>query len=334
MVYHSEGDLKELGDKVSKAALDALDREERGGPSTSSPTWDARPWYSQLAERFTVFSVPDPRNANHAISELETLALQLNPDGLTDVSGSLSGHVAGKTIRGGERMKLKIDDVIDTLIEYWHGDASDNFRRNYLYKLKYAGMLQGYVADTLRVSLEASKKLRLSALDDIWHIGHKAIDCLNALGRAKVRDTIVAVTVAEAVVSILAAVPTGGASIAAGVLAEATEQTVSRSAMGVAKDIGFAANNAAKNLREYDSISRDIMGPTSFDVVNNMIDALTDVATVAIDTNTQITRFLSSVQDNMSSIKAPHPSDLSNLQRGKNKQDRDKRLKHDFYGTA
>ena len=349
MAYYTKDRLQKRGDDVYQAALDALRREYAKGPQDPEPPeLYGRQWYSHIPQRFTAFAMPDPKNAESAIAALAAVALDLNPQVLRDdAARSLSTEIPKDAGALGIRDRIHIDNLIDTLVEYWHGDASDNFRRHYLYPLKYAGLLQGVVATALSLSLKAEVESRRAAHHDVWAIADKTIKALDTVGHTKTANAVAAFTVVEAVAAVVAAVPTGGASIAADTAAatagsaaeagvEAAQTTAASTAVDTAKKIGSAAKGLHSSVTGLDTSTKDLSGGTVNEVINNMVEALSKVVDTIDSTHSAIWKYLQAIDGIIDRLKPPRPGSLTNLEPT---DDRTRKstsvhiLEDKFYGT-
>lgn len=169
-----------------------------------------------LPRYFTAFSVPDPDSVNEVLTEpfyrtagtlVPNLRLtrkyggQLSADSLAD-SGPYVEPVGGM-------VKL----ILGNHMKHWEGDAAEKFH-GYCLRHEEAASRQNQLALNLAEAIDAHLELRRRQLTDVWSIGEKTIQTLDALDAwcTRKKTTQNVLTVVGAIAAVLVVVSTDGAA--------------------------------------------------------------------------------------------------------------------------
>jgi ribosomal protein L21E len=201
MAFHTEAELRKLGEDVAKAAEGAYLREQAdqahksgaSGHGFSIPMPGDR-FYTHYPELYASFATPDPNGMQRALNTLGSMSFALkhdfpilDPGGtdvpVPDISGGV-GDLAGKDT------PVQISQNVAYKIQGWHGHAKDAFQEKILTKFEEKVDNQVAAVNMLAVSLAMHMHLRKKLNDDVWDIGRKSIETFDKVERFNVGDAI------------------------------------------------------------------------------------------------------------------------------------------------
>ncbi len=171
---------------------------------------------ADLPRYFTALSVPDPDGIREVLTEpfyrtAGTLVPNLR---LTRTTG---GHLSTDSLADSgpnvEPVGTMVNLITDVHMKHWEGEAALAFY-GYCNAHAEAARLQNQLALNLAETMEAHLELRRRQLTDVWNIGERTIQTLDALdswcGRKKTTQNVL--TVADAIAAVLVVVSTDGAA--------------------------------------------------------------------------------------------------------------------------
>jgi hypothetical protein len=316
-VYRSYADLEALGNQVvEKAAEVTLWQDESYNqaqqdsvndftkshtpvtptknphyamPTSGDPT-DAenikayvRSALADLPRYFTVFSVPDPDSINDAITTpfYRTAGTLVPSLRLTRKNGD--GHLTTDTLAGSDSTAESVNEMLEFIttihMKHWTGDAANAFT-GYCLMLKQAVEIQHQFAISLAEVMDAHLELRRRQLTDVWNIGEKTIQALDALdswcNRKKTIQNVL--TVVGAIAAVVVVVATEGA--VAPVAAEGVQS--------LAAILGTIPDRQEEPA--------DISGATVQAVVSSMYNVIQKLHTLIDEQEQQLQRALQTLQ--------------------------------------
>ena len=140
-------------------------------------------YYSDIPEAFGKFALPnDPDNYKKLIDHISHVVVSLCPnvDTRQFPPGEAPISVPGSIIDGSHPINT-IVDIIGTRMKNWSGDAAITFE-NYIGGINDVSEIQAsYMAD-MSVLLASYLEVQRRKLTDIWEIGNKTLDVLDAAG--------------------------------------------------------------------------------------------------------------------------------------------------------
>ncbi|ONI81457.1 hypothetical protein ALI144C_19180 [Actinosynnema sp. ALI-1.44] len=201
MAFHSEADLRKLGEDVANAAEGAYLREQanQNAKSGAGQHGFAFPlpgdrFYTHYPELYASFATPDPAGMQRVLDRLGRASFALThkfavqkPEG-SDVPvpniDSGIGELAGRDT------PTQISRAIDDKIDGWHGSAKDAFQEKILNKFDEKVTNQVAAIDMTAASLAMHMGLRQKLNEDVWDIGRKSIEAFNRVGQMKSDDVL------------------------------------------------------------------------------------------------------------------------------------------------
>src|SRR5262249_20154241 len=144
-----------------------------------------------------------------AVDALWSVAAALKPGMSVQVrsdNGSLRNPVPPTGLKLDVAINDRVTDMVNAHLRNWDGGAAGAFKTHFLDHIGNASDLQGQVAASLALTLEAHKEIRQRANSDVWTIGNNtlhAIDKMKGICHAGTAST--ALTVFGAVASVLTA---------------------------------------------------------------------------------------------------------------------------------
>jgi hypothetical protein len=221
----------------------------------------ARLQYSFIPGAFTDFSTEDPAGSQPAIDALWSAAYALQPSlrANPDKSGAPHIPVPGGAYRPSVTAGQRLENITNVRLKAWHGPGADHFQTELIAPLNQAVPLQSEMAALLAWVLEINKSIRDALHNDIWTLGTETLKVLESmLGfHCSTPSGTVVLTVADAAMGVILAVPTDGWSLEA--------------AYGFAGAlIGF--KNSVPN--DSPTTSHDIKASTVHEVVLKMIQVM------------------------------------------------------------
>jgi hypothetical protein len=181
MDFHSEDDLRKLGQEVANAAEDAVAEENGHNADITSGAWQTGDFYSGYPDLFAAFATRDPHEMQPSLTMLGRVTFELtkaypvsgNPDvPIPENPGNLPDISTPETIA---QLILTRD------IRNWSGTASEAFAK-VLASLPETTKNQALAVNTLAATLSMQMNLRSKFNDDVWKLGQSAITSFKKIG--------------------------------------------------------------------------------------------------------------------------------------------------------
>ncbi|ADD43810.1 hypothetical protein [Stackebrandtia nassauensis] len=229
----SAADLANKGMEVRNKAVEKWMEEEAGIYASTELQTAVEGAFDYIVTMFEQMGLRDPKR-------LDTMSGYL-ADARTTLTEPVIGEI--DTIKG------QLDD--------WEGDAADNFIFDYLSPLTQINANQIYYIGVLENTLDGVKTMLEESRKNTIQLGDKTIEALDAL--EDTGEGMYALTIVAAVVGVVGAVVTGGASVAL---------AVSFASISGAISIGAGAVTLEEQRVSGDDVEA---------VLNSMIDSYWDI---------------------------------------------------------
>lgn len=228
MGFHTEAELRNLGQQVADAAEGAYLREQaklnhRSGAGTGGfniPMPGDR-FYSTYPDLYARFATPDPAGMQPALDKLGRASFVLTGD--FPVKG---GNGENVPVPGGDIGDLAGKDTPDAIavqvtdkIRNWNGPARDAFHEKVLSSFEQTTGNQVIAINKMAGSLALHMTLRNKLNENVWDIGQKSIEAFNQVGTTSGGDAIQATLLVAGAVATVWTVWGGALGAGGGIVA-------------------------------------------------------------------------------------------------------------------
>jgi hypothetical protein len=280
----------------------ATHKKENKLPSREAVRDWATSRYSVIPDWFGSFATGNPSACDTVVQDLWKVAATLENNVKIGNSTDPSKLRSPQSEAGPVEVSERVSDLSKTLGE-WHGSAATSFQTHFVTPLESSGPAQGWLAESLAVTMDANKAIREHLNDDIWNIGQSTIQALNKIGHnCTGNNVLTAITVMAAMTSLIISIPEGGAGAIGGL----------KYAIGASSNVGtvLKSMHGEKTQKTIGGGSVDATIMSMKDAMNTLTSDYGLIQSRLIDVVHQVA---STVQQSHHKFEAPKPTSVVDI---------------------